>query len=74
MYKSPNEIALEQKIEELQKQVKELEDFEGTVTMEIGLMMFSMIAESPDLAQKSFDKLTNLIGERVKLKVKRNRL
>lgn len=74
MVKSANEIALEAKVEALEKQIEEFKTFERRFLMATAtLVAAAMIGDSPageDLGLKSFEQLTDLAKERMSLRMK----
>lgn len=68
MYKSPNEIALEQKIKELEKELELATKFETGVTMQFTMILFAMMSgkKGESMAGEAFDKIRDLISERAK--------
>lgn len=74
MVKSANEIALEAKVEALEKQIEEYKDFERKFLVSVAsLVAAAMIGDSPageDLGLKSFEQLTELAKGRMGMRNK----
>jgi hypothetical protein len=73
-----NEIALETKVQELEKEIKVLKEFEHSVCMTCAkIMMASMFAgnskeEMLKLAGSAFDSLFGLVKDRMEERVKQS--
>jgi hypothetical protein len=66
MIKTPNEIALEQTVVELKREITELKKFELEVSAEVARLMVAIIANNPGMGEEAFKKLGDIVSERAK--------
>lgn len=72
MFKTPNEVALTQKVEELEKKIKEYEIFERDVTVQIGTMMMSVVLgpAGSQLFETALRKCADIVSKRIEARKK----
>lgn len=73
MYKSPNEIALEQKNLELEKEILELRKFELDIGEAFTRMLMGIMMTDNNMASAALEKMKDIIGERAAEHILRQR-